>query len=91
MNGNILLGTANLGHGMASLSVSNLNVGTDDVSAIYNGDSKDVTSRSQPIAISVLQAPTTTTISSSQNPLPTLTTVVISATVSNGAPSLPQA
>jgi sugar lactone lactonase YvrE len=84
MNGNILLGAANLGHGMASLSVSNLNVGTDDVSAIYSGDSNDVTSRSQPIAISVLQAPTTTTISSSQSPIPTLTTAVISATVSNG-------
>lgn len=84
VNGNILLGTASLGHGVASLSVSNLNVGTDDVSAIYSGDSNDVTSRSQPIAITVLQSPTTTTISSSQSPLQTLTPVVISAAVSNG-------
>jgi sugar lactone lactonase YvrE len=84
MNGNILLGTANLGHGVASLSVSNLNVGTDDVSAIYSGDSNDVTSRSQTVMITVLQSPTTTTILSSQSPLPTLTPVVISAAVSNG-------
>jgi sugar lactone lactonase YvrE len=84
MNGNIVLGTANLGHGVASLSVSNLNVGIDGVSAIYSGDSNDVTSRSQTITITVLQSPTTTTISSSQSPLPTLTSVVISAAVSNG-------
>jgi hypothetical protein len=89
MNGNILLGTKNLSHGAASLSVSNLNVGTDDVSAIYSGDSNDVTSRSQTITITVLQSPTTTTILSSQNPLPTLTPVVISAAVSNGGSILP--
>jgi hypothetical protein len=85
MNGNILLGTATLGHGVASLSVANLSVGTDEVTAIYSGDSNDVASRSQAITITVLQSPTTTTVSSSQSPLPTLTSVVISATVSNGA------
>jgi sugar lactone lactonase YvrE len=84
MNGNIVLGTANLGHGVGFLSVSNLNVGTDDVTAIYSGDSNDVTSRSQTISITVLQAPTTTTVSSGQSPLPTLTSVLISAAVSNG-------
>ncbi|HEY4782515.1 MAG TPA: Ig-like domain-containing protein, partial [Chthoniobacterales bacterium] len=84
MDGNIVLGSANLTQGTASLSVSNLNVGTDGVSAIYSGDSNDVTSRSQTIAITVLQSPTTTTISASQSPLPTLTPVVISAAVSNG-------
>jgi sugar lactone lactonase YvrE len=84
MNGNILLGTADLNHGVASLSVSRLNVGSDDVSAIYSGDSNDVTSRSQTITIAVLQTPTTTTVSSGQSPLPTLTPVVISAAVSNG-------
>jgi sugar lactone lactonase YvrE len=85
MNGNIVLGTANIGHGVASLIVSNLNVGTNGVSAIYSGDSNDVISRSQTITITVLQAPTTTTISSSQSPLPTLTPVVISAAISNGS------
>jgi hypothetical protein len=84
MDGNIVLGSANLTQGTASLSVSNLNVGTDGVSAIYSGDSNDVTSRSQTIAITVLQSPTTTAISASQSPLPTLTPVVISAAISNG-------
>ena len=84
MNGNIVLGIANLNKGATSLSVSNLDVGTDNITAIYGGDANDVTSRSQTIAVTVLQSPTTTAISSSQNPLPTLTSVVISATVSNG-------
>src|SRR5260370_30887648 len=84
MDGNIVLGSANLTQGTASLSVSNLNVGTDGVSAIYSGDSNDVTSRSQTIPITVLQSPTTTTISPSQSPLPTLTPLVLSAPVSNG-------
>jgi sugar lactone lactonase YvrE len=88
VNGNIPLGTASLAHGVATLSVSNLNVGTDDVTAIYSGDSNDVTSKSQTITITVLESPTTTTISSSQSPLPTLAPVVISAAVSN-AGSIP--
>ena len=84
MNGNILLGNVSLAQGVASLTVSNLNVGTDGVSAIYSGDSNDIASRSQTISITVLQSPTTTAISSDQSPLPTLTPVTISATVSNG-------
>jgi Bacterial Ig-like domain (group 3)/NHL repeat len=84
MNGNIMLGNANLARGTASLSVPNLNVGTDEVTAIYSGDSNDVTSRSQTIAITIVQSPTMTSVSASQSPLPTLTPVVISATVSNG-------
>jgi hypothetical protein len=84
MNGNILLGTADLGHGTASLSTSNLSVGADDITAIYGGDANDVLSKSQIVTVTVLQTPTTTTVSSSQSPLPTLTPVVISATVVNG-------
>ena len=84
MNGNILLGNATLDHGVASISISNLGVGVDNVSAIYSGDSNDGSSRSQTVAITVLQTPTQTAISSGQSPLPTLTPVVISARVSNG-------
>jgi len=84
MNGNILLGNVLVAQGQASLSVSNLSVGTDQVTAIYSGDSNDISSRSQAISITVLQTPTSTTVSSSQSPLPTLTPVVISAKVSNG-------
>jgi large repetitive protein len=84
VNGNIPLGTVNLSHGLAFLSVSNLGVGTNNVVAIYSGDSNDIGSRSQPLSIVVLQTPTSTVVSSSQSPLPTLTPVTISAAVTNG-------
>lgn len=89
MDGNILLGTSPLTSGTASLTVSNLGIGTDNLTAIYNGDSNDTTSKSPPLAITILQAPTTTTLTSSQSPLPTLASVVITATVSNGGINRP--
>jgi sugar lactone lactonase YvrE len=85
MNGNVLIGTATLNHGVASAVTSSLPVGTDSVFAIYNGDSNDTGSTSTPpLAITIVKAPTTTVVSSSESPLPTLTPVVISATVANG-------
>lgn len=84
MNGNVLIGTANLNQGVASVVTSSLPVGTNSVIAIYNGDSNDTGSTSPAVAITIVKAPTTTVVSSSQSPLPTLTPVVISATVSNG-------
>jgi sugar lactone lactonase YvrE len=89
MNGNILLGRGTLNNGIATLTSSDLGVGIDSVTAIYNGDSNDTTSKSLSIEITVLQAPTTTTVSSSQSPLPTLAKVVIFATVSNGGTQSP--
>lgn len=85
MNRNVLIGTATLNRGVASTVTSSLPVGTDSVFAIYNGDSNDTGSTSTPpLAITIVKAPTTTVVSSSESPLPTLTPVVISATVSNG-------
>jgi sugar lactone lactonase YvrE len=84
MNGNLLVGTATLTRGVASFSTTTLPVGTDSIIAIYSGDSNDTTSRSTVLAITVLQAPTSTIVTSSQNPLLTLSSVVITATVSNG-------
>jgi hypothetical protein len=90
MNGNVLIGTATLNRGVASVITSSLPVGTDGVFAIYNGDSNDTGSTSTPpLAITIVKAPTTTLISSSESPLPTLTPVVISATVSNGGTQSP--
>ena len=90
MNGNVLIGTATLNHGVASTVTSSLPVGTDGVFAIYNGDSNDTGSTSAPpLAITIVKAPTTTVVSSSQSPLPTLTPVVISATVANGGTQKP--
>ena len=89
MNGNIFLGMSLLNNGTASLTVSNLGIGTDNITAIYSGDSNDTTSKSPSLAITILQAPTTTTLTSSQSPLPTLASVVITATVSNGGINRP--
>jgi sugar lactone lactonase YvrE len=89
MNGNIPVGTGTLTKGIASFSTSTLPVGTDSITAIYRGDSNDTTSKSTVLVITVMQAPTTTTISSSQNPLLTLSPVVISAGVSNGGTATP--
>jgi hypothetical protein len=90
MNGNVLIGTGTLNHGVASVVTSSLPVGTDSVFAIYNGDSNDIGSTSAPpLAITIVKAPTTTVVSSSESPLPTLTPVVISATVANGGTQKP--
>jgi sugar lactone lactonase YvrE len=85
ISGSILLGTASLNNkGVASVTTASLAVGTDNITAVYIGDPNDTGSTSAPLAITIVQAPTTTTVSSSQNPLQTLTPVVISATVANG-------
>jgi sugar lactone lactonase YvrE len=90
MNGNVLIGTATLNHGVASVVTSSLPVGTDSVFAIYNGDSNDTGSTSAPpLAITIVKAPTTTVVSSSESPLPTLTPLVISATIANGGTQKP--
>lgn len=89
MNGNVLIGTGILTDGVAAVITSTLPIGTNNVSAIYSGDSNNTTSTSPPIAITVVQTPSTTVISSSQSPLPTSTPVVLSATVSNGGTQSP--
>jgi sugar lactone lactonase YvrE len=89
MNGNVLIGTGTLKKGITSVITSSLPVGTDHVTAIYSGDSNDTASTSIPLAITIVQSPTTTVVSSSQSPLPTLTSVIISATVSNGGTQNP--
>lgn len=84
MSGSILLGTASLNNkGMASISITDLAVGVDNITAIYLGDPNDASSISSPLAITIVLAPTTTAVSSSQNPIQTLSSVIISATVAN--------
>lgn len=89
LNGNVPLGTAALNNGVASIVTASLPVGTNNVTASYGGNSNDGPSSSAPVAITIVQAPTTTVVSSSQNPTQTLTSVVISATVSNGSAQSP--
>jgi sugar lactone lactonase YvrE len=90
MNGNILIGTGTLNNkGVASVVTSTLPVGTNNVNAIYSGDSNDITSASISLPITIVKTTTTTVVSSSQNPIETLTPVVISATVANGGTQSP--
>ena len=89
MNGNVPLGSAALNNGVASIVTASLPVGTNNVTAIYGGNSNDSGSTSASVAITIVQAPTTTVVSSDQNPIQTLTPVVISATVSNGSAQSP--
>jgi hypothetical protein len=46
LSNNILIGTASLSNGVASLATSNLPAGTDSVQAIYNGDNDNALSAS---------------------------------------------
>lgn len=89
LNGNVPLGTAPLTNGVASIVTASLPVGTNNVTASYGGNSNDSGSTSAAVAITIVQAPTTTVVSSSENPILTLTPVVISATVSNGSAQSP--
>lgn len=89
MNGNILLGTESLNNGTALFTTSTLGIGADNVTALYSGDSNNTASKSLGIEITVLQAPTTTSVSSSQSPVLTLAQVTIAATVSNGGSQSP--
>ncbi|HZY61389.1 MAG TPA: Ig-like domain repeat protein [Edaphobacter sp.] len=84
MNGNVLIGTGTLNNGVVSIVTASLPVGTNLITAAYGGNSNDGPSTSPALAITVVQAPTTTAISSSLNPVQTLTPVVISAAVANG-------
>ncbi len=64
-----VIGTAPLGSGSAQLTVSTLSGGTtDNVKAIYAGDSSFGKSTSNTVAQQVTQATTTTSLNSSQNP-----------------------
>ena len=57
--GRVTLGTANLNNGKASLTLSNLPVGTDSITAIYNGDANLLGSQNA-ISIKVVPAPEVT-------------------------------
>jgi hypothetical protein len=83
LDGGTVLGTSTLTNGKAVLATSALAAGTHSIEAVYSGDADDTAGTSP--AISVLeQRATTTTVTSSVNPVSTLSAVVITATVANG-------
>src|SRR5271170_3479894 len=68
VQGTTTLGTAPLSGGSAAFMTSSLTGGTDSVKAEYPGDSTFESSKSRAVAEVVDMAPTSTTLSSSQNP-----------------------
>jgi Bacterial Ig-like domain (group 3)/Beta-propeller repeat len=68
MKGTTVLGTGTLSGGSASFTTSTLPTGTDNIKAVYSGDSNFAASTSKAVSQVVNKATTTTTLSSSLNP-----------------------
>jgi sugar lactone lactonase YvrE len=69
-NGTTLLGTATLSSGQAQFSTTALPVGTDSLTATYQGDANNTSSTSGAIQQTVTNPPPTVTLSSTYNPAP---------------------
>ena len=82
--GTKVLGTAPLSSGSATLAVSTLAGGTDNVKAVYSSDGNFGSSTSAAVAQVVAKATTTTAVTSSQNPSAAGQSVTLIATVSPG-------
>jgi hypothetical protein len=88
-DGTTTLGTGTLnGQGLASLSTSALTLGSHTITAVYNGDTNDVSSTSSPLTQVVNKPATTTTL----HVLPTNTSfygqsISFTATVTANAPA----
>jgi sugar lactone lactonase YvrE len=86
--GSTVLGTAAINSatatgstGVATLTLTNLPVGTDSVTAVYAGNSNYAGSTSSPVVQTVIQATTKTTIASSQSPSLAGASLALTATV----------
>jgi autotransporter-associated beta strand protein len=86
MEGNAALGNGTLINGVATFTSTTLGAGTHSITAIYSGDSNFASSASAPLAQTVDQASTTTTLTSSLNPSTSGQAVTFTATVSPIAP-----
>lgn len=79
--GSTVLGTGTLNNGSAGFSTSTLKVGTDSIKATYPGDSTFASGTSATLSQVVNQATTTTSVSTSQNPINVGQSVTFTATV----------
>jgi hypothetical protein len=89
-NGSAILGTSNLNStGMATLSVQNLPVGTDSITAIYSGDTNysPLTSAATTVSVSAVSTSTALTASLPTAPAGTAVTLTALVTASQGTPS----
>lgn len=77
------LGSATLSNGTAKISVTNLAVGTDSITAVYSGDTNFSSSTSGVLSQVVNQAPTTTTVTSNAEPANVNQPVTYTASVSS--------
>lgn len=83
--GSTVLGKVTLTGNTATLSTSTLGAGTDAITAVYSGDGNCAGSTSPVLAQVVNIAPTTETLTSSQNPSAVGQSVTFTATVSSSA------
>jgi len=81
-NGTTKLGTVSLSGGVASYKTTKLAVGTESITAVYDGSISFTTSTSNALSQAVNQASTTTTLVSSLNPSTYKQAVTFTATVS---------
>ena len=88
-DGATVLGTLPInGSTPATLTLSNLSVGTHPITASYAGDANDSASVSSTISQVIQQAATTTSISTSQSPIQIGQPITFSSTVLNPSSSL---
>ena len=80
------LGSAPLSAGVASLAVTTLTIGSDQITAVYSGDTNFTGSPSTALSQTVEQDGTTTAVVSSANPSVFGQSVTFTATVSPTAP-----
>jgi hypothetical protein len=89
MDAGVSIGSALLGaNGVATLTTSTLAPGAHSVVANYAGDGKASASVSTPLAISVKQT-TAVALASNANPSPTLSPIVLTATVTDNGVTTP--
>jgi hypothetical protein len=89
LSGSTVLGTAALSGNVASLTLSNLPVGTTQVSASYAGDNNIGGSTSSALGEVINKAETTLTLSSSKNPSTYGASVTLTVQVHQGSGATP--
>ncbi|MGA3092587.1 MAG: Ig-like domain repeat protein [Terriglobales bacterium] len=90
MSGSTRMGNGTVSGGIASLATTGLTVGTDAITAVYNGSGSFASSTSSAVSQAVNQASTTTALTSSVNPSKAGQSVTFTATVTpqfSGTPS----
>ena len=86
-DGSTVLGSSNVGNGIAVFQTASLALGAHSLTAVYPGDANRSSSVSGAIALTVVQVQGTTVLQSSLNPSKSGQSVTFSATVSGNSPT----